>query len=84
MAYGSLMDTVLSRINAISSVSEEEYDGSNEWFLIESDDLSDDELEWLIRELEQSFTTSQKRGASVTSDFRPWSRFPWGMPTKYR
>ncbi len=37
-------------------------------------DLSDEELEWLIRELEESFTTSQKRGASVTSDFRPWLR----------
>ncbi|MGR9461158.1 Z1 domain-containing protein (plasmid) [Rhizobium leguminosarum] len=37
-------------------------------------DLSDEEKEWLIRELEQSFTTSQKRGASVTNDFRPWLR----------
>lgn len=37
-------------------------------------DLSDEEQEWLIRELEQSFTTSQKRGASVTNDFRPWLR----------
>src|SRR5215218_4845431 len=36
--------------------------------------LLDDEKAWLIRELEQSFTTSQARGASVFSDFRPWLR----------
>lgn len=36
--------------------------------------LSDEEKAWLIRELEQSFTTSQARGSSVTSDFRPWLR----------
>lgn len=36
--------------------------------------LEDDGKSWLIRELEQSFTTSQTRGASVFSDFRPWLR----------
>ena len=36
--------------------------------------LDDDEMAWLIRELEGSFTTSQTRGSSVFSDFRPWLR----------
>jgi hypothetical protein len=36
--------------------------------------LSDDEKTWLIRELEGSFTTTQTRGSSVYSDFRPWLR----------
>jgi hypothetical protein len=33
-----------------------------------------EETEWLIRELEASFTTSQSRGSAVISDFRPWLR----------
>jgi hypothetical protein len=36
--------------------------------------LDEEESGWLIRELEQSFTTTQTRGASVTSDHRPWLR----------
>ncbi|RWB61863.1 MAG: endonuclease [Mesorhizobium sp.] len=36
--------------------------------------LSDEEKAWLIRELEGSFTTTQTRGSSVHSDFRPWLR----------
>lgn len=34
--------------------------------------LSDEEFEEIIRELESNFTTSQKRGAAVTSDYKPW------------
>ncbi|BBO06291.1 endonuclease [Bradyrhizobium ottawaense] len=34
--------------------------------------LPDEELEEIIRELESNFTTSQKRGAAVTSDYKPW------------
>lgn len=34
--------------------------------------LSDEESEEIIRELESNFTTSQKRGAAVTSDYKPW------------
>ena len=36
--------------------------------------LDAEETAWLIRELEGSFTTSQTRGSSVFSDFRPWLR----------
>jgi hypothetical protein len=36
--------------------------------------LDAEEAAWLVRELEGSFTTSQARGASVFSDFRPWLR----------
>jgi hypothetical protein len=34
--------------------------------------LSPEDRERAIRELEQNFTTSQKRGASIKSDYRPW------------
>ncbi|MET4489053.1 Z1 domain-containing protein [Bradyrhizobium sp. LA7.1] len=34
--------------------------------------LSPDESEEIIRELESNFTTTQKRGAAVTSDYKPW------------
>jgi len=34
--------------------------------------LTADDLEHLIRELEQNFTTTQKRGVSISSDYRPW------------
>ena len=34
--------------------------------------LTGAEIEGLIRELEQSFTTTQKRGDAVLSDYRPW------------
>jgi hypothetical protein len=37
-------------------------------------ELQDDQLAWLIRQLEQSFTTTQRRGAAVTSEFKPWLR----------
>jgi hypothetical protein len=36
--------------------------------------LDAEETAWLVRELEGSFTTSQTRGSSVVSDFRPWLR----------
>lgn len=36
--------------------------------------LDAEEAAWLVRELEGSFTTSQARGASVFSDFKPWLR----------
>lgn len=37
--------------------------------------LNDEEAVWLIRVLEESFTTTQKRGSSVkASDFKPWLR----------
>jgi hypothetical protein len=34
--------------------------------------LTHEESEYIIRELESNFTTTQKRGAAVTSDYRPW------------
>lgn len=34
--------------------------------------LSADEKEEIIRELEQNFTTTQKRGSTVKSDYKPW------------
>ncbi|WP_315749599.1 MULTISPECIES: Z1 domain-containing protein [unclassified Bradyrhizobium] len=36
--------------------------------------LDPEEIAWLVRELEGSFTTSQARGSSVFSDFKPWLR----------
>jgi hypothetical protein len=36
--------------------------------------LDAEEAAWLVRELEGSFTTSQTRGSSVFSDFKPWLR----------
>jgi hypothetical protein len=33
-----------------------------------------EESVWLVRELEQSFTTSQKKGSFVKSEFKPWLR----------
>lgn len=34
--------------------------------------LEEEERETLVRELEESFTTTQKRGAAVLADYRPW------------
>jgi len=34
--------------------------------------FDDEELAWLVRSLEASFTTTQTRGYSVFSDFEPW------------
>jgi hypothetical protein len=34
--------------------------------------LTHEESEEIIRELESNFTTTQKRGAAVTSDYKPW------------
>ena len=34
--------------------------------------LTDEERETLVRELEESFTTTQKRGAVVRADYEPW------------
>lgn len=34
--------------------------------------LAPDERDLLVRELEESFTTTQKRGAAVLADYRPW------------
>lgn len=34
--------------------------------------LAQDERDLLVRELEESFTTTQKRGSAVLADYRPW------------
>ncbi|WP_162528137.1 Z1 domain-containing protein [Gemmobacter caeruleus] len=34
--------------------------------------LTPDERDLLVRELEESFTTTQKRGATVLADYKPW------------
>lgn len=49
MAYNPSVDKVLGKINDVTPLDEEEFDGSNEWFLIESDDLSGDDLFYTLR-----------------------------------
>jgi len=49
MAYGPTIDKVLSKVNDVASVYVEEYDGTNEWFLIAANDLSDDDLFYELR-----------------------------------
>jgi hypothetical protein len=49
MAYGKAVDKVLAKIDTFTTVYVEEYDGNNEWFLLEGDDLSDDELFYELR-----------------------------------
>ena len=49
MAYGALVDAVLGKVNSITPVDEEEYDGTDEWFQLESEDLSDNDLFYLLR-----------------------------------
>src|SRR5216684_1668770 len=49
MGYGHSVDNILEKINAITPVDVEEYDGSNEWFLLEAEDLSDHDLYAALR-----------------------------------
>src|SRR5437588_8396155 len=49
MGYGHSVDKVLEGINAVTPVDVEEYDSTNEWFLLESEDLSDHDLYQLLR-----------------------------------
>jgi hypothetical protein len=42
-----------------------------------------EETDWLVRQLQGSFITSQTRGSSVKSDFRPWLRDHRGDITFY-
>ena len=49
MAYGALADAVLGKINRSISVDVEDYDGTCEWILLESDNLSDNDLFYALR-----------------------------------
>jgi len=42
------LDRVLGQINKVANASAEDYDGTGEWFLLESDDYYDDQLYWAL------------------------------------
>jgi hypothetical protein len=42
------LDRVLSQINQVAQATGEDYDGTGEWFLLESDDHYDDQLYWTL------------------------------------
>ncbi|MCU1273459.1 MAG: hypothetical protein JWO48_890 [Bryobacterales bacterium] len=44
----SALDQVISRISQVANTSAEDYDGTGEWFSLESDDYYDDELYWTL------------------------------------
>ena len=44
MAYPPAVSQVLNKINEVAPVNVEDYDGTGEWFLLESDELWDYEL----------------------------------------
>jgi hypothetical protein len=56
MSYPAPLAQVIARINKITPVSDEDYDGSGEWVYIESDDLWDHQLLDKIRRNWSSIT----------------------------
>jgi hypothetical protein len=44
----SALDRVLSQISQVANAAAEDYDGTSEWFFLESDDYYDDELYWTL------------------------------------
>jgi hypothetical protein len=49
MAHGYFVDNVVEKIKVVIPVNVEDYDGSREWFRLESDDLSDHDLYAALR-----------------------------------
>jgi|SRR6185369_15501739 len=49
MPYGHTVDLLIEKINTVAPINVEEYDGTNEWFLLESDELSDHDLYQALR-----------------------------------
>ena len=48
MDVSSALDRVLDQINQVASANATDYDGTGEWFLLESDTYYDDQLYWTL------------------------------------